>query len=89
MYLDVRFEPDTLIVALEDGRTLSVPLAWFPRLVHGSLEERAHWRFIDDGTDVHWPDLHEDISIQGLLEGKPSAEHEESVQTWIVGRWAG
>lgn len=84
--IDVRFEPTTLVVDLEDGRTLTVPLDWFPRLANGSPDERAHWRFIDEGAGVHWPDLDEDLSIQGLLDGRPSAERLESVQRWIAGR---
>jgi hypothetical protein len=63
---------DTLAVDLNDGRTISVPLAWYPRLLHGTSEERNNWRFIGDKDGIHWPDLDEDISVENLLSGKPS-----------------
>lgn len=65
---------DALVVDLVDGRTISVPLAWYPRLAHGSPVERAHWRFIGEGEGVHWPELDEDISVEGLLAGRRSGE---------------
>ena len=63
---------DTLTVELSDGRTLSVPLAWFPRLSHATTEERRNWRLIGKGHGIHWEDLDEDISVEGLLAGRPS-----------------
>lgn len=63
----VEFVPDSLVVHLEDGRTLSVPLEWFPRLRDASPEQRAHWRMIGPGSGIHWPDLDEDLSVAGLL----------------------
>ena len=63
---------DSLIVDLSDGRTISVPLGWFPRLTHGTAEERANWRFIGHGEGIHWPDLDEDLSIAGLMAGVDS-----------------
>ncbi|OHB67484.1 MAG: hypothetical protein A2Y77_05795, partial [Planctomycetes bacterium RBG_13_62_9] len=72
--LDVNITDDTLTVDLADGRTLSVPLAWYPRLLHGTPEERRNWRLIGDGLGIHWPDLDEDIGIDGLLLGRPSGE---------------
>ena len=63
----VKVTPDTLTVDLTDGRTISVPLAWFPRLLHGSVAERNNWRFIAHGEGIHWIDLHENISVEGLL----------------------
>jgi hypothetical protein len=74
---------DTLTVELVDGRTLSVPLAWYPRLLHGTPEERNNWRFIGDGTGIHWPDLDEDISLENLLNGRPSGESQRSLQRWL------
>jgi hypothetical protein len=62
---------DALVVDLVDGRAISVPLAWYPRLAYGSAAERAHWRFIGEGEGIHWPDLDGDISIDGLLGGRP------------------
>lgn len=80
---------DTLVVDLVDGRTISVPLAWYPRLAHGTPAERAHWRFIGDGEGIHWPDLDEDISIEGLLAGRRSGETQASLGRWLESRRAG
>lgn len=77
---------DTLAVELSDGRTLSVPLAWFPRLLHASQAERANWRLVGRGHGIHWEDLDEDISVEGLLAGKPSGESQSSFQKWLQGR---
>ena len=77
---------DALLVDLADGRSVSVPLAWFPRLVHGSAEERAKWRLIGGGTGMHWPDLDEDISVESLLAGRNSGESRESLKRWLAKR---
>ena len=77
---------DTLKVDLSDGRTLSVPLAWFPRLFHASPEERNNWRLIGKGHGIHWEDLDEDISVEGLLAGKPSGESQTSFKKWLQER---
>ncbi|HEV7429275.1 MAG TPA: DUF2442 domain-containing protein [Thermoanaerobaculia bacterium] len=77
---------DTLTVDLSDGRTISVPLAWYPRLVHGTEEERSTWRLIGRGDGIHWPELDEDISVEGLIAGKPSGESQASLATWIEAR---
>jgi hypothetical protein len=77
---------DALILELADGRTLSVPLAWYPRLWHGSQEEREHWEWIGDGEGIHWPDLDEDISLEGLLLGRHSGESQRSLQRWLETR---
>ena len=74
---------DTLTVDLTDGRTISVPLAWYPRLLHGKPEERNNWRLIGKGEGIHWPDLDEDISIDNLVLGKPSGESQGSFNQWI------
>ncbi len=79
---------DTLSANLSDGRTLSVPLVWYPRLHHGTLEERNDWRLIGRGEGIHWPRLDEDISIQNLLLGQPSAESQKSFQRWLSDRVA-
>ena len=80
--------PDTLSVDLTDGRTIAVPLAWYPRLVHGTPEERNHWRLIGQGEGIHWPDLDEDISVENLLSGKVSGESQRSLQAWLAQRKA-
>jgi hypothetical protein len=72
-----------LTVDLLDGRAVSVPLLWFPRLVHGSPAERNHWRLIGRGEGIHWPDLDEDISVANLLAGKPSGESQRSLKRWL------
>lgn len=82
----VHVNDDALSVELSDGRTISVPLAWFPRLVHGSANERNNWRFIAGGRGIHWPDLDEDISVEGLLAGKPSGESQASFKKWLDAR---
>ena len=71
---NVKVTDDTLSVNLSDGRTISVPLEWFPRLVHATVEERNNWRLIGKGHGIHWEDIDEDISVKGLLAGKPSGE---------------
>ena len=67
--LGVEVSEDTLTVRLADGRTLSVPLAWYPRLLHASTTERSNWQILGDGHGIHWPDLDEDLSVAGLLRG--------------------
>lgn len=83
---DVKVTDDTLSVDLSDGRTISVPLEWFPRLVHATLEERNNWRLIGKGHGIHWEDIDEDISVNGLLAGKPSGESQESLKKWLKQR---
>jgi hypothetical protein len=77
---------DTLSVELSDGRTIAVPLEWYPRLVHATLEERNRWRLIAHGHGIHWEDLDEDISVEGLIAGRPSAESQASLARWLAGR---
>jgi hypothetical protein len=72
-----------LAVELRDGRTVSVPLLWFPRLVDGTPAERGNWRLIGRGQGIHWPDLDEDISVAGLLAGKRSGESQRSLKRWL------
>lgn len=80
---DVQVSDDSLVVVLSDGRTIIAPLVWFPRLLHGTSEERAQWEFIGGGTGIHWPALDEDISVEGLLLGGPSRESGKSLQRWL------
>ena len=74
---------DTLTVELSDGRSIAAPLAWFPRLLHGTAEERCRWRLIGQGEGIHWPDLDEDVSVEGLLAGRPSGESQASFKRWL------
>ena len=83
---NVKVTDDTLSVDLSDGRTISVPLEWFPRLVHATLEERNNWRLIGKGHGIHWEDIDEDISVKGLLAGKPSGESQNSFKKWLSQR---
>ena len=77
---------DSMIVRLDDGRALSVPLAWYPRLLNGTPQERANYDLIGDGEGIHWPELNEDISVEGLLAGRRSAESASSLAKWLAGR---
>ncbi|MCA9466864.1 MAG: DUF2442 domain-containing protein [Nitrospira sp.] len=83
---NIKVTEDTLSVDLEDGRTISVPLAWFPRLVHATAEERNTWRLIGNGEGIHWKSLDEDISVEGLLSGHASGESQISFKKWLEKR---
>lgn len=83
---DVTVTDDTLIVDLADGRTVSTPLAWYPRLLYAEYEERKNWRLIGEGEGIHWPDLDEDISVQNILFGQPSGESQRSLRRWLAER---
>ncbi len=85
---EVKVTSDELNVDLSDGRSISVPLAWFPRLFHSTEEERQHWRMIGKGEGIHWEDIDEDISIAGLLAGRASNENQSSLQKWLKQRQA-
>jgi hypothetical protein len=82
----VRVTPRMLIVELHDGRSVSVPLEWYPRLAHGSPGERQQWELIGPGVGIHWPALDEDISVGGLLQGQPSGESAKSFKKWLATR---
>lgn len=84
--MDVRVTDDKLLVDLADGRSLAVPLAWYPRLLHGSTTERQNWRLLGGGYAVEWPDLDEHIGVEGLLAGRRSGESEKSFQRWLASR---
>jgi hypothetical protein len=82
----VQFSDDSLTVRLDDGRALSVPLAWYPRLLDGTKAERERYELIGDGEGIHWPELDEDLSIEGLLAGRHSAESAASLAKWMAKR---
>ena len=82
----VRVTGAALVVELQDGRVVSVPLAWYPRLMEGSAAERRRWELIGPGIGIHWPALDEDISVDGLLRGLPSGESEASLKRWRASR---
>ena len=82
----VLFQSDSLIVRLADGRSISVPLTWYPRLLHGTEAERQNWQLLGDGYAIEWPDLDEHIGVEGLLAGRRSSESDESFRRWLAGR---
>ena len=82
----IRFDDDSLVVDLLDGRTVSVPLAWYPRLAHGSSSERTDWRLTGRGHGIHWPLLDEDIAVDDLLAGRRSGESPSSLERWLASR---
>jgi hypothetical protein len=80
---DVTVTEEALTVELSDWRSISAPLAWFPRLVHGTPEERSNWRLIGQGFGIHWPALDEDVSVEDLLAGRASGESRRSLKRWL------
>jgi hypothetical protein len=84
--VEVMVTDDLLTVDLADGRRIAAPVNWYPRLAQGSPSERANWRLIGRGVGIHWPDLDEDISVKGLLEGRRSGESDASLQRWRESR---
>lgn len=82
----VRVTEDSLIVDLIDGRTIIVPLAWYPRLWYGTPQERQNFEIIGDGEYIHWIDLDEDLSVSGILAGRRSGESPESLKKWLAER---
>ena len=83
---NVAVSDETLSVELSDGRALTVPIGWYPRLAHATEEERTSWILIDDGQGIRWPRLDEDISAQGLLLGRASQESQTSLKRWLDAR---
>jgi hypothetical protein len=77
---------DALAVELADGRTITAAVGWFPRLAHGTPNERANWRLIGGDTGVHWPDLDADIRVESLLAGRRAGESWVSLRRWQKGR---
>ena len=86
---NVMITEDTLMAELSDGRTISVPLAWYPRLVHATQEERNNWELIGEGQGIHWPDLDEDLSVEGMIAGRPSGESQRSFKRWLKAKLSG
>lgn len=82
----VECSAEMLTVDLSDGRRLSVPLDWYPRLRHGTPKERQNWTLIGEGDGIHWPDLDEDLSVEGLLAGRRSMESQRSFDRWLATR---
>jgi hypothetical protein len=82
----VQIQDDSLVVHLVDGRTIIIPLAWYPRLWYGRLDERQHFEILGDGAYVHWPDLDEDLSIDGIVAGHHSGECADSLKRWLSSR---
>jgi hypothetical protein len=80
---NVTVTDDTLSVELSDGRTITVPIAWYPRLSHGTTAQRNHWQLVGQGRGIHWPDLDEDISVENLLAGQASGESPTSLKRWL------
>jgi hypothetical protein len=85
---NVAVTEDELTVDLSDGRTISAPLAWYPRLLHGNEVERNDWRLIGGGEGIHWPRLDEDLSMENIVMGKPSGESHRSFKRWLEERAA-
>ena len=84
--VEVTVTDEKLIVGLADGRSITIPLEWYPRLTHGSSEERQNWQLLGDGYAIEWPDLDEHIGIEGLLAGRRSSESEKSLERWLATR---
>lgn len=84
--VDLKVTEAELIVKLADGRSLTVPLTWFPRLMHGSNAERQNWEIFGEGSAIEWPDLDEHIGVEGLLAGRRSSESEKSIARWLAAR---
>lgn len=86
---NVKVTSDSLNVDLSDGRSITIPLAWYPRLLHATKEERNHWRLIGGGYGIHWEEIDEDISVEGLLAGRASSESQASLKKWLEQRKMG
>jgi len=82
----VTVSEDSISVDLVDGRTVTAPLAWYPRLSHANPAERDNWRLIGQGEGIHWPDLDEDVAVEDLLAGIPSGESQASLESWLQER---
>ncbi len=87
--LDVMVTDKKLTIDLADGRTIVVPLVWYPRLTHGTPQERQNWQLLGDGYAIEWPDIDEHIGLEGLLAGRRSSESEKSLKRWLTSRGAG
>ena len=85
---NIAITEESLTIELNNGSSISAPLAWYPRLMHGTQQERGNWRLIGNSEGIHWPDLDEDISVENLLLGKPSGESPASFERWLKMRTA-
>ena len=85
----IEFTDDTLTAVLADGRAITAPLSWYPRLAHATPEERANCEIHAAGQHLHWPDLDEDLSVESLLAGRPSGESERSFKRWLAAKQEG
>jgi hypothetical protein len=79
---------EDLMVDLSDGRRIIVPLAWYPRLLNATLQERQNWQLLGEGYAIEWPDLDEHIGVEGLLAGRPSGASSQSLNRWLTARRA-
>ena len=84
----VTVNPEALAIDLVDGRTIIAPLMWFPRLWHGTAQERSRFEIFGDGAYIHWPELDEDLTVAGVLAGRRSGESSESLEKWLTSRKA-
>jgi hypothetical protein len=84
--VNVSFAANRLVIELADGRSFTVPLDWYPRLLHGTESERENWQILGDGYAIEWLDLDEHIGVEGLLAGRRSGESESSFQRWLSSR---
>jgi hypothetical protein len=84
--IGIKCDDEALMVELNDGRMISVPLAWYPRLLQATQQERQNWRLIGQGQGIHWEDLDEDISVENLLTGHHSGESQASLEKWLESR---
>lgn len=84
--IDVTVTDKKLLVELEDGRSIAIPLEWYPRLLHGTAAERQNYQLLGDGYAIEWPELDEHIGLEGLLAGRRSSEGQRSLERWLVGR---
>lgn len=86
---EISVSDDALSIELSDGRSISVPLAWYPRIAYGTQAERNRWELIGEGQGIRWPDLDEDIGVEGLIAGRPSGESQRSFKRWLGARRGG
>jgi hypothetical protein len=84
--IEVKVTDEKLIIELADGRTLAVPLQWYPRLLYGTSVERQNWQLLGDGYAIEWPDLDEHIGLEGVLAGRRSSESQKSLDRWLATR---
>ena len=82
----ISIDEELLTIDFVDGRSVSIPLEWYPRLVHGTVQERNNWRLIGQGEGIHWPELDEDISVGNVWAGQSSGESQRSLKRWLESR---